>query len=108
MVPQPESSNNAPDQDHPDAPLPIEQYSDDEPRSLITYEPYPIEDDESEIAAAESRPRHAAHAKLRIFWLKYKGMFLVLLAQMFDASMNVMTQLLEINSSMHPFQVSVI
>lgn len=32
-------------------------------------------------------------------------MFLVLLAQMFGASMNVMTQILEIHSSMHPFQV---
>ncbi|KAJ5533611.1 hypothetical protein N7494_010163 [Penicillium frequentans] len=105
MAPQPESSNNAADQDHPDAPLPIERYSDDESRSLVAYEPYPIEDDESEIAAADSRPRHAAHAKLRIFWLKNKGMFLVLLAQMFGASMNVMTQLLEINSSMHPFQI---
>ncbi|KAJ5660813.1 uncharacterized protein N7484_000185 [Penicillium longicatenatum] len=105
MAPQPESSNNAPNQDHPDAPLPIEQYSDDETRSLVTYEPYPIEDDETEVAAAASRPRHAAHAKLRLFWLKNKGMFLVLLAQMFGASMNVMTQLLEINSSMHPFQI---
>lgn len=32
-------------------------------------------------------------------------MILVLLAQMFGASMNVMTQVLEIHSSMHPFQV---
>ncbi|KAJ5936938.1 hypothetical protein N7466_003388 [Penicillium verhagenii] len=93
------------DNDHPDAPLPTERYTDDETRSLVEYEPYPIEDDESDIAAAATRPRHATHAKLRIFWLRNKGMFLVLLAQMFGASMNVMTQLLEINSSMHPFQI---
>jgi hypothetical protein len=37
--------------------------------------------------------------------LRNMGMFLVLLAQMFGASMNVMTQILEIHSSMHPFQV---
>ncbi|KAJ5622855.1 hypothetical protein N7490_011460 [Penicillium lividum] len=98
------SSSNASDQDHPDAPLPIGSYH-DETQSLIEYEPIPIEDDESEIAAAASRPHHASHAKLRIFWLRNKGMFLVLLAQMFGASMNVMTQLLEINSSMHPFQI---
>lgn len=33
-------------------------------------------------------------------------MFLVLMAQMFGASMNVMTKVLEMYSSMHPFQVS--
>ncbi|KAJ5935907.1 hypothetical protein N7454_005205 [Penicillium verhagenii] len=93
------------DHDHPDAPLPTERYTDDETQSLVLYEPYPIEDDESDISAAAARPRHATHAKLRIFWLRNKGMFLVLLAQMFGASMNVMTQLLEINSSMHPFQI---
>jgi hypothetical protein len=37
--------------------------------------------------------------------LRNKGMALVLLAQMFGASMNVMTQILEIHSAMHPFQV---
>lgn len=63
------------------------------------------EDDAKDAIAAASRPRRAWLAKLRVFWLKNKGMFLVLLAQMFGASMNVMTQILEIHSSMHPFQV---
>lgn len=93
------------DQDHhPDAPLPIEPYHDD---PLLEYEPRPITDEEAEDAfAAAARPRKAWLARLRVFWLRNKGMFLVLLAQMFGASMNVMTQILEIHSSMHPFQVS--
>ncbi|EPS31811.1 hypothetical protein PDE_06769 [Penicillium oxalicum 114-2] len=79
---------------------------------LVRYEPRPIDepegDDEEEqrgIAAERARPRKAWRASLRIFWLRNMGMFLVLLAQMFGASMNVMTQILEIHSSMHPFQV---
>lgn len=79
---------------------------------LVRYEPRPIDepegDDEEEqrgIAAERVRPRKAWRASLRIFWLRNMGMFLVLLAQMFGASMNVMTQILEIHSSMHPFQV---
>jgi hypothetical protein len=64
------------------------------------------EGDEGEDVAAEmARPRKAWRARLRVFWLRNMGMFLVLLAQMFGASMNVMTQILEIHSSMHPFQV---
>lgn len=99
------------DQDHPDAPLPIEPYRDDESShlsSLIEYEPRPIDEDENgneNVIAESSRPRHAWQAKFRVFWLKNKGVFLVLLAQAFGASMNVMTQVLEINSSLHPFQV---
>lgn len=90
---------------HPNSPLPIEPYRDD---PLQEYEPEPITanaDDEEDALAAASRPRRAWLAKARVFWLRNKGMFLVLLAQMFGASMNVMTQILEIHSSMHPFQV---
>ncbi|KAJ5951375.1 Drug/metabolite transporter [Penicillium vulpinum] len=122
-------------QDHPDAPLPIrvdqsaansiseqgssstrtitqEEYehdyvcesaseADTEP-ALAQSEPRPIEDDDAaEAIAAASRPRHA----WQVWWLRNKGMGLVLLAQAFAASMNVMTQVLEIHSSMHPFQI---
>ncbi|KXG51607.1 Drug/metabolite transporter [Penicillium griseofulvum] len=121
-------------QDHPDAPLPIrveqsgsvssEQGSsstqtitqagyehdyncesgseaDTEP-ALAQSEPRPIDDDDDDIIAlAASRPRH----KWQVWWLRNKGMGLVLLAQAFAASMNVMTQVLEIHSSMHPFQI---
>lgn len=92
---------------HPDAPLPIESYHDEED-PLAVYEPRPIpagEEQEEDAAAAANRPRRAWVARLRVLWLRNKGMFLVLLAQMFGASMNVMTQVLEIHSSMHPFQV---
>lgn len=120
-------------QDHPDAPLPIrveqsesnsrseqrssstqtQTYCDDErgycesdeaesQPALAQSDPIPIEDDDEAIAiAAASRPRHA----WQVWWLRNKGMGLVLLAQAFAASMNVMTQVLEIHSSMHPFQV---
>lgn len=48
-------------------------------------------------------------SKLWTFWLQNKGVFLVLLAQMFAAFMNVMTRLLERNGphgeGMHTFQV---
>lgn len=83
--------------EHPDAPLPIEPYHDD---PLAEYEPRPITADEYEGYEAV-RPR----SKWAMFWLRNKGMFLVLLAQMFGASMNVMTKVLEMYSSMHPFQV---
>lgn len=120
------------DQDHPDAPLPIgsQSHSDrgsspdrnqeslshcesgseasDQP-VLAQSEPRPIDDeDEDEDEDADgagvtaSRPRRA----WQVLWLRNKGMALVLLAQMFGASMNVMTQILEIHSAMHPFQVS--
>ncbi|KAJ5489647.1 hypothetical protein N7539_004537 [Penicillium diatomitis] len=108
--------------DHPDAPLrqasplsvpaPHQPYRDDPdetPDHLVRYEPRPIDDtadtDDRDLAAERARPRKAWRASLRIFWLRNMGMFLVLLAQMFGASMNVMTQILEIHSSMHPFQV---
>lgn len=46
---------------------------------------------------------------LSTFWLQNKGVFLVLLAQLFAAFMNVMTRLLERNGphgeGMHTFQV---
>jgi hypothetical protein len=83
--------------EHPDAPLPIEPYHDD----LAEYEPRPIADDYEDAQAEAARPR----SKWAFFWLRNKGMFLVLLAQMFGASMNVMTKVLEMYSSMHPFQV---
>ncbi|OQE14317.1 hypothetical protein PENFLA_c039G01642 [Penicillium flavigenum] len=118
-------------QDHPDAPLPIrveqsesnsrseqsspstQTHRDDErgycesdeaesQPALAQSDPIPIEDDDEAIAiAAASRPRHA----WQVWWLRNKGMGLVLLAQAFAASMNVMTQVLEIHSSMHPFQI---
>lgn len=111
--------------DHPDAPLPVgesqgsasnqyhnqnEEYihrcesgSETEVQPALTQsEPRPI-DDEYDEAAAASRPRHA----WQVLWLRNKGMALVLLAQMFGASMNVMTQILEIHSAMHPFQVRI-
>jgi hypothetical protein len=102
------------DPDHPDAPLPIDQpYRDDpdqRPDYLVRYEPRPIDDEDEDgegVGAEMARPRKAWRARLRVFWLRNMGMFLVLLAQMFGASMNVMTQILEIHSSMHPFQVCV-
>ncbi|KAJ5689647.1 hypothetical protein N7462_004039 [Penicillium macrosclerotiorum] len=114
--PTPKISNNDSQitghDDHPDAPLPAGPYCyrddpDAEPDSerddLTPYEPRPIEDDGAALEA--SRPRSAWRAQARVFWLRNKGMFLVLLAQMFGASMNVMTQVLEIHSSMHPFQI---
>ncbi|CAI7583208.1 unnamed protein product [Penicillium glandicola] len=120
-------------QDHPDAPLPIgvkqsesnstsEQSSSstqtqgeyegdyncesssgcDPQPALAQSEPRPIEDYDDDVAiAAASRPRHA----WQVWWLRNKGMGLVLLAQAFAASMNVMTQVLEIHSAMHPFQI---
>lgn len=110
--PQLESHHRDPSQNHPDAPLPIQPYcddSDDEPEAedmLEEYEPRPITaEEDDDVRVAVSRPRKAWVAKLRVFWLRNKGMALVLLAQMFGASMNVMTQILEIHSSMHPFQV---
>ncbi|KAJ5995752.1 hypothetical protein N7481_002729 [Penicillium waksmanii] len=96
-------------QNHPDAPLPQPYHDDPDLESLAEYEPRPIEEDEEEenadALAASTRPRTKYAAKARIFWLRNKGMILVLLAQMFGASMNVMTQVLEIHSSMHPFQI---
>ncbi|KAJ5587883.1 uncharacterized protein N7459_003648 [Penicillium hispanicum] len=95
------------DQEHPDAPLlsavPYRDEVDDS--SLAECEPRPIGDESEDAAAAAARPRRAWQARMRTFWLTNKGMFLVLLAQMFGASMNVMTQVLEIYSSMHPFQI---
>ncbi|KAJ5494702.1 Drug/metabolite transporter [Penicillium fimorum] len=116
-------------QDHPDAPLPIRvehssisseqgssstktitqalyehEYCDsseaETESALAQSEPRPIEDDDEAVAMA-SRPRH----KWQIWWLRNKGMGLVLVAQAFAASMNVMTQVLEIHSAMHPFQI---
>ncbi|KAJ5159142.1 Drug/metabolite transporter [Penicillium coprophilum] len=111
-------------QDHPDAPLPIraqsyssqrssstqtitqaeyenDYYNEPSPEPVLAQsEPRPIEDDDV-VAIAASRPRH----KWQVWWLRNKGMGLVLLAQAFAASMNVMTQVLEIHSAMHPFQI---
>ncbi|CAG8027055.1 unnamed protein product [Penicillium salamii] len=109
--------------DHPDAPLPVESQGSEvnqhhtqseesiyrcesgsvaeDPAVLAQSEPRPIDDDYDDAAAAASRPRRA----WQVLWLRNKGMALVLLAQMFGASMNVMTQILEIHSAMHPFQV---
>lgn len=47
--------------------------------------------------------------RLAEIWVQSKGMVFVVLAQMFGASMNIMTQVLEVDGShgraMHPFQV---
>ena len=98
------------DQEHPDAPLLSAAPNRDEVDGslLAEYEPQPIDEEAEDAAAAAVRPRSAWQARVRTFWLMNKGMFLVLLAQMFGASMNVMTQILEIHSSMHPFQVRVL
>lgn len=113
-------NSHPPDHDHPDAPLSTEPYRDEDCSgvssyvssripSLVEYEPRPIDEnecgEEDEYHAESARPRRAWQAKLRVFWLRNKGMFFVLLAQAFGASMNVMTQILEIHSSLHPFQV---
>lgn len=118
-----DSVDQIPYRDHPDAPLPAgesqgsasnqhhnqnEEYihrcessSETEVQpALAQSEPRPIDDD-YDTATAAPRPRHA----WQVLWLRNKGMALVLLAQMFGASMNVMTQILEIHSAMHPFQV---
>ncbi|CAG8123706.1 unnamed protein product [Penicillium olsonii] len=111
--------------DHPDAPLPAGESQGSEdlnqhhpqseesiyrcesgsvaevPTVLAQSEPRPIDDDYEDDVTAASRPRRA----WQVLWLRNKGMALVLLAQMFGASMNVMTQILEIHSAMHPFQV---
>ncbi|KAJ5086331.1 hypothetical protein NUU61_007638 [Penicillium alfredii] len=84
----------------PDAPLPIEE-SAGLGNDLDESEPRHIADEEDLEA---SRPRHAWQARWRGIWVQYKGLVLVTLAQAFAASMNVMTQVLEIHSSMHPFQ----
>lgn len=91
--PAPPNANPNQDQDNPDAPLPIESEFGAPPA------------DEEEARWVASRPRFAWQARCRIIWAQSKGMVLVLLSQMFGASMNVMTQFLEIHSSMNPFQV---
>lgn len=47
----------------------------------------------------------AVYGEGKEIWLQGKGMILVTLAQFFGASMNVMTQILELDSGLHPFQV---
>ncbi|KAJ5893834.1 hypothetical protein N7495_005525 [Penicillium taxi] len=103
---EPCSDHGDQDQNHTDATLSTEPYRDDisSQPSLAEYEPRPIDESEDAAAAAE-RPRQAWKARLRLIWLRNKGMFLVLMAQVFAASMNVMTQVLEIQSGMHPFQI---
>jgi hypothetical protein len=55
-------------------------------------------------------PKRSLRRMIRTAWLHSKGMLMVILAQFFGASMNVMTQLLEKDGThgkaMHPFQVS--
>ncbi|KAJ5138026.1 hypothetical protein N7526_004259 [Penicillium atrosanguineum] len=92
MSPQPDSdSGESPhfsndsdgiQSDHPDAPLSIERYHDD---PLAEYEPRPISADEYD-GYETARPR----SKRAIFWLRNKGMFLVLMAQMFGAKQKVL------------------
>ncbi|KAF7172006.1 hypothetical protein CNMCM5623_004252 [Aspergillus felis] len=47
----------------------------------------------------------AVYEEGKEIWLQGKGMILVTLAQFFGASMNVMTQILELDSGLHPFQI---
>lgn len=55
------------------------------------------------------KPRISWRLWIRYAWLSSKGMFMVMLAQFFGASMNVMTRILELDGphgkGMHPFQV---
>ena len=104
--PAPPHTEHWPKHEEPDAPLPIgSQYRDDDTQSLVEYDPRPISQDE-DIAAEAARPRHAWQAKFRTLWLVNKGMFYVVLSQIFGASMNVIAQVLESESDMDPFQVS--
>ncbi|RHZ66245.1 DMT family transporter [Aspergillus thermomutatus] len=47
----------------------------------------------------------AVYEEGKEIWFQSKGMILVMLAQFFGASMNVMTQILELESGLHPFQI---
>lgn len=63
----------------------------------------------SEVAPAASHRRHGIRAFLDAFWLRNKGVLLVLLAMVFGSGMNVAARLMETDGShgkaMHPFQV---
>lgn len=81
---------------HPYARPPLRSPSPVPPRSLS----------EPPVPPPKRRPLRVV---VRTAWLHGKGMLMVILAQFFGASMNVMTQLLEKDGShgmaMHPFQV---
>ena len=78
---------------------------DDAQRPLLDSSPRQQRGDGDE---APSRWSHW-QAKGHTFWVQGKGMILVLLSQLFGATMNVMTQYLEIDrpdgTGMDPFQV---
>ncbi|EFW23309.1 hypothetical protein D8B26_006803 [Coccidioides posadasii str. Silveira] len=62
-----------------------------------------------ELTAASPPPKLAWKQKITRTWLLGKGMLMVMSAQFFGASMNVMTRLLELNGphgkGMHPFEI---
>lgn len=76
---------------------------------LLLHSPSPLREEEEE-GLLPVPPPLTWRAKLQALWLQSKGMVFVMLSQFFGASMNVMTQVLEVNGShgpaMHPFQVS--
>lgn len=63
-----------------------------------------------QLTAASPPPKLTWRQKLVRAWLLGKGMLMVMAAQLFGASMNVMTRLLELDGphgkGMHPFEVS--
>lgn len=68
------------------------------------------DDHADDLSASLSLPQSLIwRARLWALWLQNKGMVLVMLSQFFGASMNVMTQILEVNGphgpAMDPFQV---
>ncbi|KAF7512423.1 hypothetical protein GJ744_001358 [Endocarpon pusillum] len=67
-----------------------------------TWRPFPV-------ALAASHHRHGIRGFLDAFWLRNKGVVLVLLAMVFGSGMNVAARLLETDGghgkAMHPFQI---
>lgn len=63
-----------------------------------------------QLTTASASPRLTWRQRLVRAWLLGKGMLMVMAAQLFGASMNVMTRLLELDGphgkGMHPFEVS--
>lgn len=63
-----------------------------------------------DVSAGPPPHQHHSHpGRLRAFWLRNKGVLLVLLAQVFGSGMNVAARLMETDGrhgrGMHPFQV---
>lgn len=60
-------------------------------------------------ASKSPAPPRTAKGRLKAFWIRNKGLALVLIAQIFGTLMNVTTRLLEVEGNngkgMHPFQI---